>query len=266
VPSVYSLPYYSTARDIACDLKERLEPHGIDVFQTTIASLQALTGADAPEEIASVITGSTLDHAYLVLVSDVHPRREFRDPEAIKGAMRLIRYLEQAEIRVLVGFCSSDLILWKLAGARDCATGKFFNLRRFTPSRWEPPPKGGGQLSYWFEEGLMAFLRLSDLVRVRRAGMLSPATLANPYSVEILDRVDNSPDTAWLGLSWRLYMYWFMDFERRFSAGDIDANLHLRSTEESWAALEDSGVLMEERTNNGDWVRSWRRAVLEAFR
>jgi hypothetical protein len=48
------------------------------------------------------------------------------------------------------------MILWKAAGATNCATGKFFNLRRFTISRFEEPDSsGGGQLGYWFEKALL---------------------------------------------------------------------------------------------------------------
>ena len=87
--------------------------------------------------------------------------------EEIKGAMRLIAAMRAAGLKVTVGFLSSDVLLWKAAGASHCATGKFFNLRRFTRTRFEEPRgQGGGQLPYWFEESLMAFLRQSDVQRI----------------------------------------------------------------------------------------------------
>lgn len=114
--------------------------------------------------------------------------------------MRLIRFLEDSGIRTLVGFASSDIVLWKTAGATDCASGKFFNLRRFTPSRLGPPEPegGGGQLSYWFEESLMGYLRESDLVRVQKANLLSPESTSNPCGLAILDHREKHEGVAWV--------------------------------------------------------------------
>ena len=102
--------------------------------------------------------------------------------------MKLIAALESAGQRVTVGSCSSEMVLWKAAGASHCASGKFFNLRRFTMSRFdEPNGGGGGQLGYWFEESLLCFLRQSDLLRVQGKGLLSEASRANPFSANILE-------------------------------------------------------------------------------
>jgi len=42
------------------------------------------------------------------------------------------------------------MILWKAAGATNCASGKYFNLRRFTLSRLDEPEEngGGGKANY----------------------------------------------------------------------------------------------------------------------
>lgn len=258
--------YYSLNQRVAEITQERFTNTGIETIQTLIVSLADLTEEQRSAEIASIATSGTIDRIFLVFVSNTNPRRELSDTEEIIGALKLIRYLEQSGVRVLVGFSSNDLVLWKFAGAQDCASGKFFNLRRFTPSRFEPPPEGGGQVWYWFEESMMAYLRETDLDRIRRANLLSSASQTNPFSVKILDQIDNQPGVAWLGLSWRQYLYWFSDFEHRFSQGDIDANGFLTEVESVWDQLEEDGILMEERRNNGSWVRPWRRAILEAFR
>ena len=70
--------------------------------------------------------------------------------------MVLIAALKQAGVQILVSHCSSDMILAKAVGANHAATGKFFNLRRFTKGRFkEPGEKGGEQFptglskAYW---------------------------------------------------------------------------------------------------------------------
>jgi len=266
VPRVYSDAYYLLNQQIVALFQERLSAHEIAVVQTLIVSLPDLTERARSAEIASIASSGSTNRVFLVLISDVPPRHELQNTEEIQGAMRLIRFLTEAGMQVIVGYTSSDLILWKFAGAQDCASGKFFNLRRFTPSRFTEPPEGGGQLPYWFEESMMAYLRESDLARVRRANLLSSNSLTNPFAVQILEQLDNSPGTPWLGLSWRQYLYWFSDFEHRYSQARIDADMLLSNAENVWRQLDEQAILMEERQNDGIWLRQWRRAVLEAFR
>ena len=154
-------------------------------------------------------------------------------------------------------------MLWKAAGASSCATGKFFNLRRFTSSRFEEPSQGGGQLPYWFHLPLVAFLREADVLRLRQSGRLALGDPANSASMEILEQFDTSPGTAWLAKSWRQYMWEFADLERRIAEGVMDPAQLLASAERAWLGLEDSGFLMEEPRNDGTWLRPWRRALVE---
>lgn len=265
VPRVYSNEYYALNQQVSSLLQERLARHDIEVLQTLIVSLSELSEEGRPAEIASIATASTANRVYLVLIGDLAPRRELQDTNCIKGAMKLIRYLSSAGVRTLVGFSSSDQLLWKYAGAQDCATGKFFNLRRFTPSRFIEPSEGRGQVPYWFEESLMAYLRESDLERIKERDFFSPASLSNPVSVQILEQMSTAPEKPWLGLSWRQYLYWFADFGLRFSRGEIDAHSLLREAENQWGRLEENNILFEERQNDGSWLRQWRRSLIEAF-
>ena len=122
-------------------------------------------------------------------------------------AMRLIRMLASSGMQILVGYSSSDMLLWRHAGAADCASGKFFNLRRFLKSRFEEPAGGGGQLPYWFEETLVAFLRESDLIRIQKASLLSDSSTRNPYCSEILASQAAMPGSTWLAEAWRQYLW-----------------------------------------------------------
>jgi hypothetical protein len=262
VPRVFTDDYYARTVETGVLLREKLVPCGVEAIQTALIGVDDIARAGRAHEVASTISATTCDQVYLILVGTVEPRREFNDPEPLKGTMRLISALREADRRVLVGFSSSDLALWKAAGASSVATGKFFNLRRFTSSRFDPPAGGGGQVPYWFEESLMAFLRPSDLVRVRQQSMLSEASLQNPFGQAILAQMAADAAKPWLGLSWRQFMYWFADIESRIDAG-LSVRSLLQAAEANWQILEDREVLMEEPRNDGSWLRSWRRAVAE---
>lgn len=266
VPRRFSDEHYALNRQVASSLSEMLADTGIEVLQTVIVNLDELGSENRPQTIASIVTSGDqrTGRCYLILKADVDPRREIKDTDGLKGYMRMIRSLEGADVRVLVSHSSSDLVLWKAAGASDCATGKFWNLRRFTPSRWEPPSGGGGQVSYFFEEAAMAFLRESDLDRVLRKGLLSDSSISNPWGRRILAKREDEPGEAWLGDSWRQFMWWFANFEELLEEGAVDPDTHLEQAEEMWDRFEEIPILMEKRANDGSWLRPWRRAIVES--
>ncbi len=168
-----------------------------------------------------------------------------------------------------VGFCSSDILLWKTAGASTCASGKFFNLRRFTRQRFEEPTaEGGGQLPYWFEEGLLSFLREGDILRVRKQDLFSEASKRNPFCLEILALIDEAQQThadlkPWLKLSWRQFLFWFADVETRLAGGEITSSDLLSAADANWKKLDKAKVFMEERDNDGTWIRDWLNVITE---
>jgi hypothetical protein len=262
-PRIYSNEYYKSMIQLGKYFASKVSALGIRPVQTIMCNLSDLAVASRALEVASIITQATASSTYLVFTTNLVPRRELNNTDEIKGAMHLISALERAGLPVLVGYTSSDLVAWKLAGATSCASGKFFNLRRSTSARLEEPTEGGGQLPYWFEETLMAFLRESDIIRIRNENLLSAASMSNPFAIKILDDMDNNPGQAWLGLSWRQYLYAFADLEDRIENGLINIPSLLASAERNWIHLEDKGVLMEEARNNGEWIRIWRRAVAE---
>jgi hypothetical protein len=260
VPNQYSNGYYRSMTSVTKRLVA--EAGDVALFQTTLVALRDLTVRDRAREIASIVSDSATRDLYLIFMSDAAPRQEYLETEELKGAMLLISELNRAALRVTVGFTGSDAILWKAAGASHCATGKFLNLRRFTPGRFEEPNKGGTLFAYWFEEALLASLRESDLVRVRERALLSEASLRNPHGQQILQRLDSEPGKPWVALGWRQYLHWFADIEKRITGG-LDVDGLIANAERNWEAIADAKVFMEEPRNDGRWLRPWRRALAE---
>jgi len=268
IPKVLDDKYYGNTVKVCNELNGLLVGAGIGVMQTVLASLADLGRDDRALEVASIVSATDADRVYLVLMGTTYPRRELADVDELVGAMRLIAALESNEVPVTVGFCSSDVLMWKAAGATACASGKFFNLRRFTRERFEEPSEGGGQLPYWFEEGLLAFLRQGDLLRVRKQDLLSETSKRNPFGSEILGQIDEASRTrtnlkSWLALSWRQYLYWFADVEARLSSSKATAEDLLTVADANWYKLDKAKVLMEERENIGTWIRIWLNALHE---
>jgi hypothetical protein len=264
VPRAYTDLYFSQCVRVGNMLAAALQGTGVRPVQTAIVGLADLSTPARALSIASQVSSTKCDGIYLVLVGSTEPRRELVHVEELKGAMRLIHALErEAQIPVIVGFSSTDALLWKAAGATSVATGKFFNLRRFTLSRFEEPEGGGGQLPYWAEESLIGFLRESDLTRVNAQKLLSAVNDTNPFAQAILTQLANQPGRAWVALGWRQYMHWFADIERRLRDQIAQPRDLLIQAEQNWRMLEDIDVLMEEARNDGSWLRAWRRALAE---
>lgn len=257
VPRVYSNDYFDLLTYVGSTLAN--SAGDFVPVQTLLVNLSELASRDRAFTIASILSRTKCKMIYLIFVTDLEPRRELADAAELTGGMLLISLLEQAGLQVLVGFSSTDMILWKAAGATACATGKFFNLRRFTKSRFEEPAGGGGQLPYWIEESLFAYLRETDVIRARENALISEASLRNPVSRPIFDAIDRGE--AWLALSWRFYMWWFADFEARMARGEVDPRHLLQQAESNWLLLQDRDVLFEEPRNTGSWVRPWRQAL-----
>ncbi|MGA2083282.1 MAG: hypothetical protein ABSH53_22120 [Holophaga sp.] len=59
----------------------------------------------------------------------------------------------------------------------------------------------------------------------------------------------------WLGLSWKHYLWWFADFEARVT--ESTARRVIKKADNQWKQLERIPVYMEERPNDGSWVRQW---------
>lgn len=263
VPKVFHEKYYALVNDTANFLHSQVVSDGIAVYQTVLLSFDALSDLSHVMSVASLISRGKIKHAYLILVSDVEPRRELVDSNAILGMMWLVHRLRASGLHVLVGFTSSDMLLWKSAGANSCATGKFFNLRRFTKSRFdEPKGRGGGALPYWFEEGLLAYCREADVLRLRDNSLLSESSRENAFSTRILDSIQQGE--PWLKHSWCHYLNWFSQLESRLESSPDEGEALLKAAEMNWTKFtNDCDLLMEEVRNDGSWVRPWRIAVRE---
>lgn len=266
MPRRWSNDFYDTCVEVSQNLAQSLDAN-IRNITTCLVSLTDLADGIRARQIASIMTRYETTGFYVVLDTETEPRRELDDEYGLTAFMALINFLSQ-QAPVTVAYSSSDMVLFKIAGATNCCTSKFFNLRRFTTSRFEEPPAGGGgQIPYWFEHNLMAFIREADIRRLMRNGfeeLIGGLHSGNISGRNLLDFINEHPGVAWLGRSWRQYLSWFGKTEQELSSSDVaTVRDWLRTAENNWQALEDEEVLMDEPRNNGSWVRPWRQALSE---
>lgn len=68
-----------------------------------------------------------------------------------------------------------------------------------------------------------------------------------------------------MALGWRQFLYWFADAGHRLNAEAVSAEDLVGTADSNWAEVEKSKprLYMEERPNDGTWVRQWLRALVE---
>ncbi len=267
-PRTWNDDYFGMSARTSGNLYQALNESGIRVLTTVMVDINYTVDPEALLRLASIVSTEDNSGYYLVIVSDIDPRRELADVDELKGVLTLVKELENSGKPVLVSHCSSDMILHKAIGASHCATGKFFNLRRYTQSRFAEPGGGGGQVPYWFEHSLLAFIRGADVLRLQEkgfGGLLSTSHSGNHWSSEILNNFNEVSPGPWLAYGWRQYLSWFCNTERTLQSvnpGDTVKDW-LRTAERNWSNLDDEDVLFDEAKNDGTWIRRWRQTLAD---
>jgi hypothetical protein len=267
IPRRWTDDFYEVAVETSHSLTERLGGSTTKALTTCLVSLNDMENERRAMQIGSILTRHDTAGFYIVLDSDVEPRRELADSAGLTTVLKLIRALSDFA-PVTVSYSSSDMVLFKAAGATNCCTSKFFNLRRFTQSRFnEPPSGGGGQVPYWFEQNLFAFLREADVKRIQRNGhadMIGGMHSINHAGRLILDAFSADSEDPWVGHSWRQYLSWFAKTEKHLAENGVTCVKEwLRSAEQNWQVLNAEDLLMDEPANDGSWLRPWRQTLRE---
>ncbi len=259
----FSPDYFQTLVGIGENLAEQIKTTARPI-QTAVVGLPYLAAdVQRPKQTASILSKTPCEQVYLVLHVASEVRRELADNEQLAAAMVLIRALEGARKQVIVAFSSTDMVLWKAAGASHCATGKNMNVRRFTPNRFaDEEPGGGAQQPYMIEESLLAFLRRADVGQVNK---LYPQLFADSIKADDLNRAFIAkPDDADLNLGWRQFLRWFMLTEERLTRMPGEARAMAQRASDNWTTIKGKGVSFAEPKNDGRWIKPWGEAIAAA--
>ncbi|MBU1398686.1 MAG: hypothetical protein KKH85_07345 [Proteobacteria bacterium] len=99
-----------TSRMLSAEVGESMR-----VLTTCLVSLSELASANHAREIGSIMTRHETGGFYIVLHTDIDPRREISDPVGLASFMYLISLL-QRHAPVTVAYSSSDMLLFKADG------------------------------------------------------------------------------------------------------------------------------------------------------
>lgn len=266
IPRTFTDEYYRFTVDVANAVNEHASQIGLDTLTTAIVNLRELADPRRAHQIASILSSSDSSRVYLTfLADDLEARQPLNDGASLPTAIHLVKLLSQ-EQRVHVGFCAHDAALWKAAGAEDVSAGKFFNLRRFTPSRWRNDDSGGRLVSYWNEGKLFTLLRDQDVLRLDREGWFENRSFeANPAGAQILEVLRSNSGDAWQKLSWIQFQRWLSNADATY-ADPSHTLSRLQASDRAWAEVAgELRILFLDRFNDGSHVRTWLNALNEGL-
>lgn len=264
-PRRFDDEYYRFVVDVGDETFRRASAFGVETLLTAIVPLQELANPRRALDIASILTETDCERVYLTFVSDdVQQREPLSDSSGLATAVHLIRLLSASQ-RVHVAFCAHDLVLWKAAGATDVSTGKWMNVRRFSPGRWREEDSGGRQVEYWNEPTLFALLRDQDVLRLNREGWFEGRDFkSNPAAEKIFEILRSGSGAPWRKLSWLQYLRWVTNMEPRFADPGF-AERSLLQSDRKWGEADKLKVTMTDRFNDGTHVRRWLGALREGM-
>lgn len=268
-PKFFTDDYYSLVVDIADATQQHASWQGIETLLTAIVSLRDLANPARALAIASILSRSRCDRVYLTFLNeDVQQQKDpLHEPSGLPTAVHLVRLLS-SYMRVHVAFAAHDIVMWKYAGATDISTGKFLNLRRFSPGRWEEAQGRGQQTAYWTEGSLLTLLRPADVALLRRNGWYEDRELSdNPASPRIMELILNGSDKLWVKESWLQHLRCIGNAEAQWHGKPDAAEAFLVESDRLWGDIIDTRrLLLQDRQNNGNHVRHWLNAVREGGR
>lgn len=233
----------------------------LDCALTAVVPMDSLQDAKRALEVASILSSSGCDRIYLNFLPPdrVQQREPFLDQAALATAVHLVRLLS-AEHRVHVACTSHDAVLWLGAGAHDVSTGKYMNVRRFSPGRWVDEQGRGRINAYWCDDKLLTLIRDQEVLRLDREGWFDGYDFSdNPTSEAILENLRGQTGEAWLRLSWIQYMRWFANtVERVTSAAAAQADLQASIL--AWREVQRLRILFIDAFNDGEHAVAWANA------
>lgn len=265
-PKTFTDDYYRLVVSIADATKLIATDAGIETQITAIVPMSELSNPIKASTIASILSSSDCDRVYLMFLDDTPAKEQYKDSEALPTAIHLVRILSEA-MRVQVAFCSHDAAIWKFAGAQDLTSGKFMNLRRYSPKRWsEDDTKGGTQISYWNEGSMLTLIREADVLMLDRDGFFENYDFSsNSASSEIIEILRSKSGKPWQALSWRQYLRWLSNTDAELNSPEIVLS-QLEFADKKWDIFSRKRLLFTDRFNDGSWVRTWLNACNEAAR
>lgn len=258
--------YFRFVVDLGDDAQSAAAEAGLDCALTAIVPLDSLLDARRALELASILSSSKCERIYLNFLAPdrVQQREPFQDQAALATAVHLIRVLN-ADQRVHVACTSHDVVLWLGAGAHDVSTGKYMNVRRFSPSRWMDEQAGGRNNSYWCDDRLLTLIRDQEVLRLDREGWFADYDFAdNPASQAILDILRAQTGEPWLRLSWIQYMRWFANTASSVTSAEAAWDV-LQKAVSAWRETQRLRILFVDSFNDGSHAVAWANAFGEGM-
>lgn len=235
------------------------------VLLTVIAKHIQVVNSELRDELLNWITSKTdIDGVYLILERNT-VSKQIKDSHFLSEALKIIYALKLNDLRVIVGYCNTEGLLYSIAGPDAITMGSYENLRMFGPKRFRNAEKrdGRGPSPRLYSGKLLQWIEYTYIHPIRElySGWeeLFEESPYNPLS--------SVPEFEWYFQNPGLYKHYFVVFSRQVRT--LPSELHKRFSQvESmvkealrlFKAIQDAGVYLDE-DSDGSHLPHWLNAM-----
>ncbi|MBG1263738.1 hypothetical protein [Nostoc commune] len=176
---------------------QELEHNPLELIATVALSADATRNVDQIHELLENAKGWSVSGIYLICE---HPKSQYLvdDPLWLANVLDLIAGFRLSGKKVIVGYCSHQMLIAGCASANAIASGTFLNVRSFTPVKFQAPLPGDiKQKSIWYycpqalseftlpyldlahRQGVLSDMKSSEIISGKYANILFGSVLPN---------------------------------------------------------------------------------------
>jgi hypothetical protein len=225
---------------------------------------EAVVDPEIREHVLNVMTGLDVEGHYLCLNVPEDHEALWTDFGSVYGGLAVTHALKENDFRVLLCHTNQAAFMFLGAGADAFSSGHYFNLRTFTPSRFEDPDPdsfGSQKPRYYAPRLLNSFRVIPELEQLFARRLLGTVATNSPYAAPLFHG-QNPGKVVWsLKPSWLHYLYTMNELAASYDTKDAShrtdyTDALIAEAQLTHDALAKKGVQMKDM-GDGSYLDSW---------
>jgi hypothetical protein len=160
------------------------------ILATLALSSDAIRNEDRAEMLSDAIEGWDVGGIYLIAE---HPSGEYlvTDPMWVARTLDIVAGARLVGKTVVIGYCSHQMLVAASAGATAIASGSWLNVRKFSPTRFDPADEDeiSRRATWYYAPHLLSEFKIPFLDIAWRLGQLpalqAPATIDGSFAAAL---------------------------------------------------------------------------------
>ncbi len=248
---------YSTFLEVCSELKV-----DVPIYLTLPLHYSMIFEEKTVNDILNWVTSYTGNQGIYLLCQKQSGSKQIKDSDFIETMLDVCYSIKENDLKLIVGYCNTEGLLFSITGADIIATGSYENLRMFSTDRYDEPERRSGPKGRYYSPALLNWIESGYINTMKRRGVLELIESGNEYSDIIL-----TPGFSWNFQRPEIYKHYFCCFDKQLEA------LSKLSLEERYIVLlkwiesaiqiykEISSTIRLDEDSNGNHLYYWETAL-----